>query len=225
MAQHTNPLTGARYPDNASTTDLGTYYGWAVNDLSPYTIPRFSTTAARDTAYQNWVNAGNSMVDGMECFASGTMWLYRSGAWGRLGDVGKPRMRIYGTISVPTTTLFGIGPAASMHFTTAYQGDTYISAIQDGLQVGSGIYAVTYNINITGGNYTTGRSLLDIVGNTNNDVLSRSVVDSGSGTNGTDSTTLFLPASQQVRFLMFLTTNVGTVSVNWNIDMYRVGDW
>lgn len=87
MAQHTNALTGARYPDNSSATDLATYYSWAVNDLSPMTIPYFSTKAARDTAFTNWVNAGNSMRDGLHCNVGGYDQVYRGGSWRGVGSV------------------------------------------------------------------------------------------------------------------------------------------
>lgn len=81
MAQHTNPLTNARYPDSASAVNLDTYFANIVNDLSPMTAPPFSTAAARDTAFANWVSTGNFMRDGLLCTVGGILQMYRGGSW------------------------------------------------------------------------------------------------------------------------------------------------
>lgn len=81
MAQHTHPITGARYPDSASAVTLDTYYANIVNDLSPMVSTDFATNAARDTAFGNWVSAGNSMRNGLQCTVSGVPQQYRNGSW------------------------------------------------------------------------------------------------------------------------------------------------
>lgn len=222
---HTEPLTGARIPDSTDNAALYTHISNAVVDLSSKTIPRFTTNAARDTAYTNWVNAGNTMVDGLVCVVGGAPMLYRSGAWGRIGDVGKPRIRLVGSIAVPSATLFGIGPTGSMAISTAYAGDTYIAAIQDGLVVQPGIYQATFNATLGGGQSTNGRSFLQMSGSASSNILSRVPVSNTGETNGTNSTTLFFPAAQNCLFLMYLTMTVGTVTISYNVDMVRMGDF
>jgi hypothetical protein len=77
---HTNPLTGARYPDNTDATNLAQYYQNVVDDLSPQSIPSFSSATARDTAYSSWVAAGNTMRTGLFCVVAGQLMEYR-GSW------------------------------------------------------------------------------------------------------------------------------------------------
>lgn len=64
----TDPLTGARLGDMNDGPLGGLYLAEVVDDLSSFTIPRFATVADRDTAYQAWVTAGHTMVDGMTCW-------------------------------------------------------------------------------------------------------------------------------------------------------------
>jgi len=78
---HTDPLTGARYPDSTDSPDVSTYIQNAVNDLSDQIGGNFSTTSARDTAFSNWVAQGNSMTDGLQCRVAGYQQVYRVGAW------------------------------------------------------------------------------------------------------------------------------------------------
>jgi hypothetical protein len=78
---HTDPLTGARYPDSTDSATLWDKIQNAVNDLSGMSVPRFTSTTARDTAYSNWVAAGHTMTDGLECNVSGTHYIYRSATW------------------------------------------------------------------------------------------------------------------------------------------------
>lgn len=80
MANH--PLTGAYLPTQASDPPAGgTQISQAVNQLSPVTVPRFTSTAARDSAYSSWVSGGGAMVDGMLCAVGSTLYMRRSGAW------------------------------------------------------------------------------------------------------------------------------------------------
>ena len=88
---HTDPLTGARYPDSSDAPNISQYIQNAVNDLSSKTIPYFGSTASRDTAFSNWTGAGNSMRDGLKCYVQGTgEQTYMGGSWttGWLSDGG-----------------------------------------------------------------------------------------------------------------------------------------
>jgi hypothetical protein len=81
MRVHTAPLTGARIPDLTDSTDLAQWFSYAVNDLDDNATPSFASAAARDTAYSNWVSAGNTMRDGLVCTVAGNIQVYRSSAW------------------------------------------------------------------------------------------------------------------------------------------------
>lgn len=81
MAIHNDPLTAARYPDDNEPPSIATFIQNGVNDLSPLTIPTFSSTAARDTAYANWVAAGHAMRNGLMCTVGGQLYLYAASAW------------------------------------------------------------------------------------------------------------------------------------------------
>lgn len=79
---HTTPLTATRVPDSSDSPNLSTYFSNMAVDLEKNAIPRFGSTASRDTAFSNWVAAGNSMVDGLKCFVTGTgEQTYLGGAW------------------------------------------------------------------------------------------------------------------------------------------------
>jgi hypothetical protein len=77
----TDPLTGARYPSSGDSPNIAQYIQNAVNDLSDDTCPSFSTTTARNTAYTNWVSAGNTMRNGLQCSVVGYPQIYRAGGW------------------------------------------------------------------------------------------------------------------------------------------------
>jgi hypothetical protein len=76
---HTNPLTGARYPDNADATNLATYYQNVVDDLSPQSVPQFGSSAARDSAVSTWTSSGHTFTQGL-CLVNGAPQMYR-GKW------------------------------------------------------------------------------------------------------------------------------------------------
>jgi hypothetical protein len=81
VAIHNDPLSGARYPDLANATNPPQDIQNAVNDLSGVAVNRYTSTTARDTAYANWVAAGHTMVDGLECNVAGTHYIYRASVW------------------------------------------------------------------------------------------------------------------------------------------------
>lgn len=81
-----SPLTGSRYPTSSSVPNVPQDIQNAVTDLEDNSVPRFTTTTARDTAFSNWVAAGNSLVDGLLCVVGNKPLEYRSGAWCSLAN-------------------------------------------------------------------------------------------------------------------------------------------
>jgi hypothetical protein len=78
------PLTNARMPENSDAPSGGAQITAAVKDLASFTLPRFTTTSARNTAYTQWVTEGGTMVDGLHCAVDGETQVYRDGGWWRL---------------------------------------------------------------------------------------------------------------------------------------------
>lgn len=78
----TDPLTGSRYPESSDDTNLSQWFKNAVTDLSDNTIPRFTTTTARDTAYSAWVTGGGTMTSGLFCAVAGVIQEYDGSTWG-----------------------------------------------------------------------------------------------------------------------------------------------
>lgn len=84
----TTPLTAARWP-SAPTTDTfvpDQDLHNAILDIESYTVPRFTTTSVRDSAYTAWETAtGKSLADGMLCHITSTGVRYRydtvAGSW------------------------------------------------------------------------------------------------------------------------------------------------
>lgn len=111
MATHTNPLTGARYPDSASGTDLATYYANVVNDLSPMTAPPFGTAAARDAAFGAWAGQGNSMRDGLLCTVAGILQMYRNGAWRGVASTSASQTTFFNT-TISDSVEYGVATLA-----------------------------------------------------------------------------------------------------------------
>lgn len=118
MAQHNDPLSGARYPDDNEPPSIAQFIQNAVNDLSGQVIPRFATTSARDTAYSNWVAAGHTIVNGMTCWCDtpgrffdriGGAWVQRPlRSWGLVGassDSGGAVNFNHGLGATPTAVL------------------------------------------------------------------------------------------------------------------------
>jgi hypothetical protein len=61
----TTPLTGSRYPVSTDAPSIAQYFANLALDLDDNTIPRFTTTTARDTAYSSWVTLGGTMAAGL----------------------------------------------------------------------------------------------------------------------------------------------------------------
>lgn len=81
----TEPLTGARKPEETDGPLGGLQISNLADDLAPDTIPYFTTASARDTAFSNWVSAGHSMRNGLHCYVSGIGdQVYVSGSWQKL---------------------------------------------------------------------------------------------------------------------------------------------
>jgi hypothetical protein len=86
----TEPLTGARIPTDSDSPLGGTAIARAIQDIADETLPRFATTAARDTAYSNWIAAGHNMAAGLHCVVNGRLfrfglnatWIAQSGYQG-----------------------------------------------------------------------------------------------------------------------------------------------
>lgn len=79
----TEPLTGATIYQQTDTASTGQHLGDVVTDLAPYTVPRFATTSARDTAFSAFVAAGGTIANGMTCWCDspGSYYERQSGAW------------------------------------------------------------------------------------------------------------------------------------------------
>lgn len=77
----TDPLTGSRYPLSSAVPNVAQDIQNAVIDLADNTIPRFSTTTARDTAYSSWVTLGGVMQDGLKCSVNGVPYRRINGNW------------------------------------------------------------------------------------------------------------------------------------------------
>lgn len=74
-------LTGARYPASSAAPNVNQDIQNAVADLADNTIPNFTTTTTRNTAYTSWVSAGNTMRNGLICTVADKPYLYSGGAW------------------------------------------------------------------------------------------------------------------------------------------------
>lgn len=92
MAQHTNPWSSARYPDLAESTNLPPFFENIVDDYAPSSCPIFTSTSTRNTAFANWLAAGNTAKSGMRCFtqADGRYWRYNTGTSSWLYAGGNP---------------------------------------------------------------------------------------------------------------------------------------
>jgi hypothetical protein len=77
----TEPLTGVTVQDQSDAATGGTQIGSLAKGLAPFTVPRFSTTGARDTQYAAYVTAGGTMADGMRCTVNGIPYRRIGGTW------------------------------------------------------------------------------------------------------------------------------------------------
>lgn len=82
------PLTGARIPTQSDGPLGGLQIANAVTDIADNTIPFFTTTSARDTAYNAWVTAGGTMRNSLVCAVGDLLYKYRVGT-GWLAQTGE----------------------------------------------------------------------------------------------------------------------------------------
>ena len=118
----TDPLTGSRYPSSSAAPNVAADIQNAVMDLADNTIPRFSTTAARDTAYANWVTAGGVMASGLTCAVGDMLYTYStaSSSWLENGPR-LPTCRVYRSAS----TSYGAGVWINVPFNSLDATHTY----------------------------------------------------------------------------------------------------
>jgi len=83
----TEPLTKARLMQDSDAPLAGTGISNLGSDLASFTLPRFASATARDTAYNAWVAAGRTMVDGLRCVVAGYEMVRLGGAWRYAGGV------------------------------------------------------------------------------------------------------------------------------------------
>lgn len=84
----TEPLTGVTVQDQSDAATGGQQVGNVAKTLARFTVPRFASTAARDTAYSAMVSGGGTMADGMLCSAAGVPYRRIGGAW----RINRPRV-------------------------------------------------------------------------------------------------------------------------------------
>ena len=116
----TDPLTGSRYPNSGYAPNVPQDIQNAVFDLSDNTIPFFTSTSARDTAYANWVNAGGAMRNGLVCTVGDVLYKYSTStsAWRpvtgeSLFFSGAGGFDITTTVTAPTGGASGSVPAGT----------------------------------------------------------------------------------------------------------------
>lgn len=91
------PLTGAPIPeDTDGPADLPTALGNYATTVDRSSVPRFSTTTARDSAF----SASGSISDGQVCTVAGVFMAYRSGVWRKYTE----GLVQSGSISITLTT-------------------------------------------------------------------------------------------------------------------------
>lgn len=77
----TEPLTGARIPTDSDGPLGGSQIARAIQDIADETLPRYTTSGARDTAYANWVAAGHTMYQGLHCVVNGRLNRFNGSSW------------------------------------------------------------------------------------------------------------------------------------------------
>lgn len=82
----TEPLTGARVPDQSDGPLGGLQITNAITDLAPHTIPSFANATARDAAYAAWVAAGGTMSHRLHCTVAARLLRYTGTAWQSVGN-------------------------------------------------------------------------------------------------------------------------------------------
>lgn len=78
----TTPLSGIPIPTNtAASADIIAIVGNLARYIDSRITPRFANVGVRNTAYDAWVAAGNTMTDGLTCTVAGVENVYRGGVW------------------------------------------------------------------------------------------------------------------------------------------------
>lgn len=95
----TEPLTGVTVQDQSDAATGGAQIGNVAKRIAGFTVPRFTTTSTRDTAYSAFVSGGGTMADGMMCTVAGTPYRRIGGTW-RID-----RNRIIARTGAPGTTI------------------------------------------------------------------------------------------------------------------------
>lgn len=102
------PLTGATVYEQTDAALGGQQLGDVVRDVAPFTVPRHSSAATRDTAYASFVSGGGTMANGMVSTttdAAGGLWLRKSGAWSlELADTGWINLTLTASFTAVTGT-------------------------------------------------------------------------------------------------------------------------
>lgn len=107
----TDPWSGSRYPASNAAPNVSQDIQNAVNDLADGTVPSFATAAARDTAFTNWKNAGNTAFSGMQAFTQndGRYWRYDTASSSWLYAGGNPPPIVAATVAAGWTA-GSVGP-------------------------------------------------------------------------------------------------------------------
>lgn len=110
----TEPLTGARKPEQSDGPLGGLQISNAIDDLAPLTVAPFNTVADRDAAFSFWVANGHAMRDLLRCSVSGVGdQVYLSGAWVTVGGT-VPYPRPFGFLLGSGTQTVATGTAAAL---------------------------------------------------------------------------------------------------------------
>lgn len=131
----TDPLTGSRYPSSSAAPNVAQDIQNAVIDLADNTVPRFASTAARDTAYTAMVSGGGTMADGMMCTCAGVPYRRINGTWriDRNRNIVRPAVLGSGSGSIisggstETGTTAGASLTGGATFTLYEAGSIFIS--------------------------------------------------------------------------------------------------
>lgn len=152
----TEPLTGVTAQDQSDAALGGTQIGALARNIAGFTVPRFASTAARDTAYSAWVTSGKTMADGLMCVAAGVLYRRINGQWrpsrarsfervatiGSFGTINYPGSNETGALGMTALGTFTVYETSSVsvmgHFRVSAAAGTIAGCMVkiDGAQVG-----------------------------------------------------------------------------------------
>lgn len=140
----TEPLTGVTAQDQSDAALGGTQIGALARNMAGFTVPRFASTAARDTAYSAWVTSGKTMADGLVCIAAGVPYRRINGQW----RIDRPRIfeRVasigsFGTINYPGSNETGALGMTGLSAFTVYETSTVLVQGHFRITAGTGTIA------------------------------------------------------------------------------------